>query len=286
MPTAWFLLGVAVGVGVTGPIAVLLARRVAAKVRRLEQHAQTNERLAEVGSMTSGLAHEIKNPLSTLGLNLQLLQEDLADIADHLDDDEAADKLARVRRRFEMLTRETSRLREILEDFLRYAGRVQLDKQPTDLNRLADELIDFFEPQAREAGVNLRSQLAADPATVSADPTLLKQAVLNLMINATQAMTQARDQQQTHGGADELILRTQRRKHLGRDELRLHIIDTGPGIPDDLRERVFQPYFSQKRGGTGLGLPTARRLVEEHGGSLALHSEPGRGSEFIITLPI
>ncbi|MEM6394204.1 MAG: ATP-binding protein [Planctomycetota bacterium] len=287
MPDAALFLGIALGVAASIPLAWLFTRRVANKVRRLEQRAQTAERLAEVGNMTSGLAHEIKNPLSTLGLNLQLLQEDLTDLKPHLTDDaDGSDKLARIDRRFGMLGRETARLREILEDFLRYAGRIQLDQQPTDLNALAADLIDFFEPQAAAAGVRLRGQFDANPAVTSLDPALIKQAVLNLMINAVQAMQQARDDNQPHGGANELLLHTHLRSPNKQPELHLHVTDTGPGIPPDRVDTVFQPYISHKRGGTGLGLPTTRRLIEEHGGRLELHNAPGRGCDFILAFPI
>ncbi|MEM1213015.1 MAG: ATP-binding protein [Planctomycetota bacterium] len=287
MPDAALFLGIALGIAATLPLAYVFTRRVANKVRRLEQRAQTAERLAEVGNMTSGLAHEIKNPLSTLGLNLQLLQEDLTDLKPHLSDDaDGNDKLARIDRRFGMLGRETARLREILEDFLQYAGRIQLDLQPTDLNELAADLIDFFEPQAAAASVRLRAQLEANPAVASLDPVLIKQAVLNLMINAVQAMQQARDEQQPHGGANELLLHTHLRSPNKHPELHLHVTDTGPGIPPDRVDAVFQPYISHKRGGTGLGLPTTRRLIEEHGGRLTLHNAPGRGCDFVLAFPL
>ncbi|HEX7009598.1 MAG TPA: ATP-binding protein, partial [Phycisphaeraceae bacterium] len=245
------------------------------------------QRLAELGTLTGGLAHEIKNPLSTIGLNMQLLQEDLAQIAASVPPDSPlADSLGRVQRRFGSLQRETQRLREILEDFLRFAGRMRLERQPADLNELVDELADFFEPQARAAGVRLRRQLNASPASIHVDASLLKQALLNLLLNATQAMSEARQKSRPHGGADELILRTERQRSLGQDELLIHVTDTGPGIDNDVLDKLFQPYFSTKRGGSGLGLPTTRRIVEEHGGQIQVHSEVGRGSDFVVRLPL
>lgn len=235
--------------------------------------------------MTGGLAHEIKNPLSTIGLNVQLIQEDLAPPEHGGDPGVDEEKLSRVRRRMEGLHREAQRLRDILEDFLRFAGRVELDLHPTDLNEVCSELIDFFQPQADEANVRLRADLGADPANAPADAALLKQALLNLLINACQAMTQARDKQQPHGGANELILRTSNTRALDHDAITIHVTDTGPGIPAEQVERIFEPYYSTKRGGSGLGLPTTRRLVEEHGGTLTVHSAPGQGTDFVITLP-
>jgi signal transduction histidine kinase len=290
MTFATLSMGFGLGLLAAVPAAWWWSRRASLRGLLLERRALAAERLAELGTMTSGLAHEIKNPLSTIGLNVQLVQEDLAELQPRLaDHPPAADQLTRTRRRIDGLHRETDRLRHILEDFLRFAGRVELDPQPTDLNQLCDELIDFFQPQADEAAVRLRGDLPASPVVVAADGPLLKQAVLNLLINACQAMADARDKGEAHGGADELILRIVRcrkpEKRGARACVEIHITDTGPGIPGDAVSKVFQPYFSTKRGGTGLGLPTTRRIVEEHGGELQIHSAPGRGSDFVIRLP-
>ncbi|MEM6333549.1 MAG: ATP-binding protein [Planctomycetota bacterium] len=285
--TAWitFWVGLAVGCLLAVPAAWWWGRRIEHRVRDAEARARAAERLAEIGTMTSGLAHEIKNPLSTLGLNAQLLEEDLDDIAAAVDNPDARDRLARSHRRFETLRRELARLREILEDFLRFAGRIKLDRRPARLNTVVEELIDFFEPQAQADGIRLQTQLDADPDAADLDATLLKQALLNLMINAVQAMADARATHEPHGGADLLMIRTDRERRAGQTLLRIDVIDTGPGMPDDVRQRVFEPYFSTKTAGTGLGLPTTRRIVEEHGGTIAVHAEPGQGTDFSITLP-
>ena len=117
---------------------------------------------------------------------------------------------------------------------------------------------------------------------------LVKQAVLNLLINAVQAMTDARQAKPpiAHGGCSELIIRTETRKKLGHNEVVIHVIDTGPGIEADKIAKIWQPYFSSKKNGTGLGLPTTRRIVQEHGGSIDVHSELGQGTDFAINLPI
>lgn len=301
MGSSALFIGIALGVLLAVPAAWWWSRRTARRVLELERRTLAAERLGELGTMTGGLAHEIKNPLSTVGLNIQLIQEDLS----HLDStlppppspeeagtlparrgDPPREQLARIRKRVDGLFRETNRLRNILEDFLRFAGRVELDRAPVDLNELCGELIDFFQPQADEARVNLRADLTAEPAEVFADAPLLKQALLNLLINACQAMTDARETDRPSGGNNELILRTANAKSAGRHHVSLHVTDTGPGMPPDVLEKIFHPYFSNKRGGTGLGLPTTRRLVEEHGGVLGVHSEPGRGSEFTIRLPL
>lgn len=281
-----FLAGLLVGAALTVvlgvPVANMVLKRQVARTRAAERRARSAERMAEIGAMTGGLAHEIKNPLSTLGLNAQLLEEAIADI-----DVPEPDK-GRLLRRTRVLRREADRLRDTLSDFLRFAGEIRLDKQRADLNSIIEELIDFYTPQAEAQRIRLRTELAGGPISAEVDVGLFKQALLNLMINAVQAMERAAreaDGPARHGPIGELLLRTERGTGEEGPEVRVHVIDTGPGIPPDQIERIFTPYFSTTSGGTGLGLPTTRRLVEEHSGHLDVRSEVGRGSDFIIRLP-
>lgn len=280
----WFVIGFAAGIAATIPLVYFASRRTGRTVRRAEERRRANERLAEIGRMTSGLAHEIKNPLSTVNLNVQLLEENLRDIARHVEDedDPLAESVAAIERRFKSLRRETDHLRDILEDFLRFAGRMKLAREPVDVDAMVDEMVDFFAPQAAAAQVNLRNVTSGGQIIAELDAGLIKQALLNLLINAVQAMEAARADADPHGGCDELIIRTE----LQRDSALIHVIDTGPGIPADAVDSLFEPYYSTKKGGTGLGLPTSRRIVEEHGGSLTFHTEPGRGTDFTITVPL
>jgi signal transduction histidine kinase len=296
----WFVLGVVMGLVAMLPLMRVVLRRVEkrARARDAERRARDAERLAELGHMTSGLAHEIKNPLSTVGLNAQLLAEGIRESA--LPEEESQ----RLLRRLESLRREVERLGGILNDFLQFAGRMKLDPQPVDLRRLVEELSDFYHPQCTAAGVMLRTQLPQQEVIVKADEKLLKQAVLNLMINATQVMgdssgatgdTRTRNNPAKagkpvatptaaagNGAARELMLRVD----AVDSQANLHVIDTGPGIEAARISEIFLPYVSGRKGGTGLGLPTARRIVEEHGGTLEAHSELGRGSDFVIRLPL
>ena len=217
--------------------------------------------------MTSGLAHEIKNPLSTVGLNAQLLIEDLRAAA--LDEDEAD----RMVRRVETLQREVDRLGGILGDFLQFAGRMKLDPQAHDIGALVEAIGDFYNPQCEQSNVILRVQVPGQPIMATVEEGLFKQALLNLMINAVQAMD-------CTGG--ELMLRVVP----AGDRVQVLVIDTGPGISGANQDEIFHPYVSTRTGGTGLGLPTARRIIEEHGGSLTVASEQGKGTEFVIALPV
>jgi len=268
------LVGILIGVAAATIVAWWVGVRNARRIRAAERRARAAERLAEIGAMTGGLAHEIKNPLSTIGLNAQLLEEAIAE----LDADE--DLRGRLLRRTATLAREVERLRGILTDFLEYAGEVHLTRAPADLNVIVDELTDFFAPQAERQGVRLRTDLAPSLPTAQLDAAHVKQAALNLMLNAAQAMS---------GNADrtrDLILKTDdTADDDGKPCVRLHVIDTGPGLAPDTAAHIFDPYFTTKAGGSGLGLPTARRLVEAHGGHIELFTQPGSGSSFVLSFP-
>lgn len=272
--------GLLVGVAAAALASRVVVRRAVARVRAAERRARSAERLAEVGSMTGGLAHEIKNPLSTIGLNAQLLNEAVADL-----DIPEQDK-GRLTRRVGALRLETERLRGILSDFLEFAGELRLATAPTDVGGLLNELGDFFDPQARALGVRLRVEPhrhggdGAGQWKVDLDAPHIKQAMLNLMLNAVSVMD--RPEIVTR----DLILRAESCDDDGTPSLRLHVIDTGPGMTDETVAKIFRPYFTTRAGGTGLGLPTARRIAEAHGGRLEVHTTPGVGSDFFLTLPV
>jgi signal transduction histidine kinase len=257
---AWGFLAGSVVFAVSGVFVAWLSYR---RLVTAERRAREAERLAELGTLTSGLTHELKNPLSTIQLNLQLLSEDL---------DPRDVQQSRMIHRMEIVQRETARLREILEDFLRFAGKMELDRKPTDLNDLLEELVDFFLPQAQLQKVQLRLKHEPGPLVVDVDSKFIKQAVLNLMINAVQAMPA--------GG--ELMLSTKIQDGFAR----IDIIDTGAGIPPETLKNIFMAYYSTKRSGTGLGLAITQRIAREHGGSLNVDSAIGKGSDFYLLLPL
>ncbi len=230
---------------------------------RLSERTRRAERLAELGTLTSGLAHEIKNPLSTVQLNLQLLREDLP----------VGPQSTRLSNRLSTVQKETARLRDILDDFMRYAGKIELDRKPQAVNELLEDLTDFYTPQAQAYRVQLRLNKSPEPLTARLDSRLIKQVILNLLINAAQAMPET-------GG--EIILSA--RRH-GQSVV-IHVTDTGRGIDAERVGKLFDAYYSTKSGGTGLGLAITKRVVEEHGGQISVTSEPGKGSDFCIRLPL
>lgn len=259
-----FIEGLLLGAMCMLAIGVAVAIVAYKRIERLQRRTRHAERLAELGTLTGGLAHEIKNPLSTVQLNLQLLREDL-------DPEDEAN--ARVLRRLETVQKETGRLRDIVDDFLRYAGKVELHKQPVDVNNMLQDLIDFLSPQAQLQRVQLRLKHTEGNLVVSLDERHIKQTLLNFMINALQAMSET-------GG--EIILSA--RRDGGRAIV--EVTDTGRGIEPEAVSQVFNAYYSKKKGGTGLGLAIAKRLVEEHGGTVSVTSELGKGSVFRVELPI
>ncbi|RNC81093.1 MAG: two-component sensor histidine kinase [Phycisphaera sp.] len=275
----WLIAG-GVGLAIGGAVSTLFSRANSRKqivrVRRAERRARSAERLAELGSMTSGLAHEIKNPLSTIGLNIQLLAESLAELKIEQDD------RVRLGRRVDALQREIERLKDILTDFLDFAGEKKLDPSSTDLNAMVGELADFFHPQAERQSVRLYVTPSTDSVVATVDGPLVKQAVLNLLLNALQAMGEPGES----SGPREIYLRTEIADDAEQREARLRVADTGEGMDDETLASIFTPYFTTKSSGTGLGLPTSRRIIEEHGGRIEVHSEPGRGTEFTLVFPI
>jgi signal transduction histidine kinase len=219
---------------------------------------------AELAELAGGFIHEIKNHLSTLGLNLQLLAEDFGTPENHRE--------RRALERVQRLQHECDRLVDVSNDFLRFARLKDLDLRPTCLRSVIEEMVDFFGPTAKQANVALTTYLPADLPHLALDVDLFEQALLNLMLNAEQAMPQ--------GG--ELIMQA-----CGENGgVRLDLIDTGVGMTAEQATQVFRPFFTTKPGGSGLGLATTKRIVEAHGGTIAVESEPGRGTKFSVRLPV
>jgi signal transduction histidine kinase len=230
--------------------------------------ADVNQRLVdqytEIARLAGGLAHEIKNPLSTIRLNMELLAEDL------VESDSPRDK--RAMRKIQIVQRECQRLQDVLNDFLNFAKVRRLRIEPTDLNEQVRQVLDFFRPKAVESRIEIIDYLTSDLPTVLLDRESFHGALLNLVLNAQQAMPQ--------GG--QLVVRT----HVTADGVALDLIDTGVGMDSKTQAQVFDTFFSTKQGGSGLGLPTTKKIVEAHGGRIGLQSEPGRGTQFTITLPL
>jgi two-component system, NtrC family, sensor histidine kinase HydH len=242
------------------------------------------DQYAELAELAGGFIHEMKNHISTLGLNLQLLAEDFQD--------PQSPRERRALTRVQRLQAECQRLLDVSNDFLRFARIRDLDLVPTDLARVVEEMIDFFGPTARAAGIEIKPFFPADLPPVGLDRDLFKQALLNLMLNAEQAMPQGGEitvQAAAEAGPPQEGCAADCQPGPAPAHapaaVCLSLIDTGQGMAPDVLARVFQPFYSTKQGGTGLGLPTTRRIIEAHGGTITAESAVGRGTRFTIRLP-
>ncbi len=233
--------------------------------RRKNTQAQTPKvsELEELSRVTGGLAHEIKNPLSIIKVNLKLISEELAS---------KDANPARAARKIDVVRKETDRLEQILEDFLRYIRKTELHLTSADINQLVTDMADFYSPQAASRSITLRVALDSGQLICKADADMLKQVLLNLFINAQQAMPDGGD----------LMIRTQKN---GPNAV-IIVSDTGKGIEPENLDKIFDAYYSTKSGGSGLGLPTSRKIIEAHNGSIRVDSVPRKGSSFTIQLPL
>jgi signal transduction histidine kinase len=230
-------------------------------------HDPVNQRLVdqytEIARLAGGLAHEIKNPLSTIRLNMELLAEDFQQ--------PQSPRERRALAKANVVQRECQRLQDLLDNFLNFAKVRRLNLQSTNLNGQIREVLDFFRPKAAESGIEVIDYLASDLPTVLLDREAFHGALLNLVLNAQQAMPD--------GG--QLVVRT----YATADGVALDLIDTGCGMDEKTKSQIFDAFFSTKRGGSGLGLPTARKIIEAHDGRISLQSAPGHGTKFTIALP-
>ena len=236
-----------------------------------------SNRISRMSELLGGFAHEIKNPLSTIGLNLRLLEEDLGDC----EGPRHERNLQRTRR----LSKEVGRLQGILEDFLAYARAPGPRLREISLNELVREVVDLSAPGIEQDGIHLGLYLQEGLPPLLADPNLLHQVLLNLLTNAQQA--------QNHAGIKgEILVRTgwepgtqpgESDETAGRHLLSVQ--DNGPGMSEKALAQCFEPYYSTKKEGTGLGLAITKRFVEDHGGSIMVESHEGTGTRFQVWLP-
>lgn len=218
---------------------------------------------AEIAQLAGGLAHEIRNPLGTMKLTLELLVEDVQD-SEAVRDRRMLTKLRKVQA-------ECEHLNDILDAFLQFSRAGELQLVDSDLNGVVREFIDFYRPTAAEYKVDISPHLESDLPLVRLDGSLMKQVLQNLAQNAIQAMPS--------GG----LLELQTYQRDGR--VRLEFIDTGHGMDEKTRSKLFQVFFSTKPTGSGLGLPTVRKIVEAHNGTISCESALGKGTRFSIALP-
>jgi two-component system sensor histidine kinase PilS (NtrC family) len=230
-------------------------------VRKLEREVRLRDRMAALGTMSAGLAHEIRNPLASLSGSAELLER-----SQDLDEDER--KLLRV------MLRETTRLNQIVTAFLEYCRQEPPGRERVDVGLLLKEVVASLEGFDGWTPAHKVEMVCTDGRTVvSGDPVQLRQCLLNLARNAGQAMPR--------GGTLRLVVHAAEGDHIEVD-----VIDEGEGMTEDQLPRVFDPFYSTRAGGTGLGLSVVHRIVEAHGGTVRAESSPGEGTAFHVRLPV
>jgi signal transduction histidine kinase len=226
--------------------------------------------LEELSRLTGELAHEIKNPLSTIKVNLKLISEEVEEFKKTISGEDQ--RFARLLRKMTVIQKEADRLEQILNGFLRYVGKTELQLATVDINELVSDMIDFYSPQAYAHSITVRQGLHNRPLLCNVDAGMLKQVILNLFINAQQAMN----------GCGELMIKTSEEKQ----NAVIQISDTGTGISAEKLPCIFEPYHSFKPDGSGLGLATAKKIIDAHKGVISVDSALGKGTQFTIKLPL
>ncbi len=249
-------------------VGFLYVLRMLNRTRQLEAEAQMADRLAYVGTLAGGLAHEIRNPLNAMNMNVQMLQEELEDTPEDSERKQEYIDLLEINRR------EIMRLERLVSDFLAYARPQQLRPESLDPAALVNEVADFLEADFRRRGVSLVRRVDRELPRFSADAGQLKQALINVMINAADAVSE-------NQGTVEISVSLH-----GEDGVAIAVADNGGGIPPQEAERIFQIFHSTKKGGTGLGLAISQRIVEAHGGTISAGRRDGGGALFTIALPL
>jgi signal transduction histidine kinase len=231
----------------------------------VEAEAHTADRLAYLGTLASGLAHEIRNPLSAMNLNLQMIEEEIS----------PADG-SELRTLLKGTKQEIERLNRLATNFLFYAKPLDLEKRMIPVPDLLEDVALLVSQECEKSGIRLVTQNGSGPLSIQADRDLLKQAVLNLIVNAQEAVKSK--------PADNRRITLEAARE--GDQVVIRVRDTGPGVGPEEARNLFKLFYSSKRGGSGLGLPIAQRIVESHGGKIEWRNLDQEGAEFVIRLSL
>lgn len=235
--------------------------RMAADLKRAERELVDAAKFSFVGELAAGVAHEVRTPLGVLRSSAQLLESSLK-----LEDDESRELLR-------LLQEEVDRIERVVSALLELGRPRQMHLEPSPLGQILFRAADFVDAQARHKHITIQRRSIMDPdPVIHCDPELIYQVALNLLVNAVQILP--------HGGSIEIALLSTRDGYAG-----FEVRDNGPGMTDEVRARVFEPFFTRREGGAGLGLTFVQRVVHEHRGRVSVESEPGRGTVFRVNLP-
>lgn len=246
------------------------------KFKEMEEQMKRIDKMAAVGLLAAGMAHEIRNPLASLSGSIQMLKSELdLDASQH--------------HLMEITLRESERLNALITDFLLFAQPPETHKRPWELTKLIEETVELFRhsPLCHE-GIRILRLTRREDFKARIDPDQMKQVFWNLLMNAAQAMS--------NGGAISIHLDKEKEtfweKNLpwptpskGKEWVKISITDSGSGIPPQEKEKIFEPFFTTKEGGTGLGLSIVHKIIENHNGMITVQSDMGKGSTFTILLP-
>ncbi len=238
---------------------VLVTLRDLESMERIGSQLRVSERLAALGRVTAGVAHEVKNPLNSMRVWLEVLKGNLPPEAE-------------TQQAAKMLDSEIDRLDRVVKTFLEFSRPVELEYEEVDLPTLLDHVLASAKPSIDRAHVELQTEIPASFPSMELDRGLIEQAVLNLILNACQSMT----------GGGRLLISLRR----VADTAEIRVGDTGPGITPENRAKIFQLFFTTRKGGTGLGLANTFRFVQLHNGSIEFDTEVGRGTTFRVELPL
>jgi PAS domain S-box-containing protein len=241
-------------------IGALLTMRDAESVRRIENEIELSHRLASIGRLTSGVAHEVKNPINAIVVHLELLREKMREAQPD------------TQRHMDIISNEIHRLDRVVQTLIDFNRPVELQLKNADLRRLLEEVMLVTSPAAAQSGVKIVSEFGPEALPVLVDADLVKQALHNVVLNGVQAMP--------NGGT--LRLSTRRKD----SAVLVEVGDEGFGIPPEIRDRIFNLYFTTKKTGSGIGLAMTYRVLQLHHGSLDFETEMGRGTTFRLCLPL
>jgi signal transduction histidine kinase len=229
-------------------------------VEEIGSELELSRRMAAIGRLTSGVGHEVKNPINAIVVHLELLKTKLGDAS------------APAVRHLEVIDAEIHRLDRVVQTLVDFSRPVELRLSEQDLRPVLSDVLALAAEELSTHQVTLVSRLPSKPLMAKIDADLLKQAVLNVIQNGAQAMQQ--------GGRLEVILEEEGKMAV------LRVSDEGPGIPEDIREKIFDLYFTTRSGGSGIGLAMTYRILQFHHGSVEVESEVGRGAEFLLRIPL
>jgi len=242
-------------------------RRKTAELDQAHRSLLASEKMASIGKLAATVAHEVNNPLFGILTYARLTLKEV--------EKGPAGTRAEMAENLRIIERESKRCGDIMRNLLTFARQAPSHREPNDLNVLIGRALVLVRHQAELLGIELRTHLSQDLPPVSCDPGQIQQVVLVLLVNATEAMP--------HGGVLEVATETDS----AAGHARIRVRDTGSGIQPEVLSQIFDPFFTTKEDQqrTGLGLAVARSIIEQHGGEIAVESTPGKGTEFVVTLP-